>query len=98
MKKASGFAAAVLFFSQAAFAEVVADWNHVTPGMDTGAFADTLGSKVEFAAEKGPDGGQALRIRSTLVPNGWGGVWHGISEDLSRNKSLEFKVKTSAPG
>lgn len=70
----------------------------MTPGTNTGTFADALGSKINFTAEAGPGGGKALRLTSTLVQAGWCGVWHSLLVDLSKNGSLKFKARASTPG
>ncbi len=98
MKRMIGFVVVFLFLSPAVFAAVIEDWSNVIPGTNAGTFADNLGSKVEFSTEAGPDGTKAVKLTSTLVKGGWCGVWRSISADLSQNKFLKFKVKTSAPG
>ncbi len=98
MKKLLGLTAITILLASPVYSGVIEDWSSVTPGMNVGTFADNLGSKVEFATEAGPGGQKAIKLTSTLVQNGWCGIWRGLSADLSKNKSLKFKVKTSAPG
>lgn len=56
MKKVLILTAVFLLISPAAFAALIEDWSNVNPGKDAGTFADTLGSKIDFAVEAGPTG------------------------------------------
>ena len=92
------FAAFLLFLSSSTFAAIIEDWSRITPGMDIGTFADTVGSKISFTTEPGPDGNKAIKLISTMTVNGWCGIWRTFTLDLSRNNSLKFKIKSSAAG
>jgi len=89
--------AALLLPASAAFAAVVEDWSGIASG-NTGSFADSNGSKIDFAQEAGPDGGKALKLTTNMVQGGYCGIWHNITADLSKNGALQFKAKSSVPG
>src|SRR5208283_2833488 len=92
------FAVVLLLLSSSAFAAVIEDWNNVNPGMDSGTYADTMGSKVSFTVEAGPNGSKAIKLTSAMVQNGWCGIWRAVAADLSKFGSLKFKVKSNAAG
>ena len=72
-----------------AFPAVVEDWSAVT-NSNTGTYADSNGSKIEFEAIDGPNGGKTLQITSTVVQGGYCGIWHNITGDLSKDGSFFF--------
>lgn len=84
--------------SQAAGPAFVESWK-TADGTNAGAYADTLGSKLSFAVEKGPAKGQrALRLTFDLKAGGFCGLWHNVSFDLSKASALSFQAKTTLPG
>lgn len=87
-----------LFLSTSAFAAGIVNWDDMSPGEGAGTYADTLGSKINFGVEPGPDGAKALKLNSAIVQNGWCGVWRSTSIDLSMNKYFQFEVRASKPG
>ena len=97
MKKISLAAVFLLFLAPAVFAGVVEDWTNISTG-NTGTFADSNGSKIDFETEANPKGGQAMKLTSTLTQGGYCGIWHNISGDMSKNGSLRFWVKSSVEG
>ena len=79
------------------FAAMVEDWSALT-NSNTGTYADSTGSKIEFEAVDGPSGNKALQITSTMVQGGYCGIWHNLSGDLSKQGSLKFKAKSTVAG
>jgi hypothetical protein len=77
---------------------VVQDWSSIQPG-NAGTYADSA-SKVEFAFDAGPKGGEkALKITSNISASGYGGVYTNANGvDLSKFGTLKFMVKSTAPG
>ncbi len=98
MKKMPAFLAVWFILSSPVFAAVIEDWNTINPGFDAGPYADTLGSKIELASEAGPGGAKAIKLTSKIVRGGWCGIWRNLYVDLSKNKSLQFKVKSNVAG
>ena len=97
MKKTSLAAAFLLCFTPAVFAGVVEDWSSISSG-NTGTFADSNGSKIEFETGSSPKGGEALKLTSTLVQGGYCGIWHNIDADLSKSGAVKFWAKSSVAG
>src|SRR5208283_4628175 len=64
-------------------------------------YTDTIGSKSEVTYVNGPDGIIA-KHKFTLVPGGWAGFWQNLSPNnpanLSRARTLKFKIKCTLPG
>jgi hypothetical protein len=81
-----------------AFAGVVEDWTNVAKGTNIGAYADTNGSKVDFAAVSGPKGAQALKITSHIAQGGYAGIWRNWGLGLAKSPALSFPIKSSAAG
>ena len=98
MKKFLFLAAALLLIAPAAFAGMVEDWTGVTPGTNTGTYADNTGSKIDFAVDQGPNGGKVLKITFTLVQGGYCGIWHNFAADMSKAGQLKFSAKCAVPG
>jgi len=91
---------AVLLLSQAslAFAAVVEDWTGIAPG-NTGTYQDSTGSKIDFVADAGPKGGQkALKLTANKAANGYCGVYHTTTLDLSKSGSFKFMAKSTVAG
>ena len=92
---------AVLFLSPAslAFAAVVEDWTDIVVGQNTGTYQDSNGTKVDFVADAGPKGSEkALKITANIAANGYGGVYHTTTLDLSKAGSFKFMAKSSVAG
>src|SRR5579883_2938992 len=99
MKKFLVLALAFLFLAPAVFAATVEDWTGVTPGTNTGTYADNTGSKIDFAVDQGPKAGQkGLKITFTLVQGGYCGLWHNFLADMSKAGELRFMAKCAIPG
>ena len=67
---------------------------------NAGAYADSLGPKLSFELDKGPEKGQkAVKLTFDLKPGGgFCGLWHNASYDLSQASTIVFMAKTSLPG
>jgi len=99
MKKFLVLATVLLMVAPAVFAGVVEDWTGVTPGTNTGTYADNTGSKIDFTVDQGPKGGQkALMITFTLAQGGYCGIWHNFMADMSKAGQLKFSAKCTIPG
>jgi hypothetical protein len=69
-----------------------------SPG-GAGVYADTKGSRMTFAIEKGPAKGQkAMRLSYELVEGGHCGLWRNASYDLSGKKKIIFQARATTPG
>ena len=94
----AALAVGLAFQASTLWADVIQDWTAPSSGM-YGPYNDSTGSKVDFAFDNGPKGGQkALKITYNLVANGYVGVYSNTSADLSKSKSLKFMAKSTAPG
>src|SRR5579872_6845636 len=88
----------VVFQASLVFAAVVEDWTGIAPG-NTGSYQDSNGSKADFVADAGPKGGQkALKITANKVANGYVGVYHTVTLDLSKSGSFKFMAKSTVAG
>jgi hypothetical protein len=98
MKGLLSFAVVLLLLSSTAFAAIIEDWSNVNPSRNIGTFADTMGSKISFTIENGPNGNKTIKLTSTMIVNGWCGIWRAVAADLSKNNSLKFKTRSNAAG
>jgi sialate O-acetylesterase len=65
----------------------------------TGVYADTKGSRMTFAIEKGPEKGQkAVHLTYELLEGGHCGLWRNASYDLSGKKKMIFQARATLPG
>src|ERR1700690_2286198 len=88
----------LVFQASLTFAAVIQDWSSLGSGA-AGPYQDSNGSKVDFAIDAGPKGGQkALKITSNKVANGYVGIYTNTSGDLSKAANLKFMVKSTAAG
>ncbi len=98
MKKIAAFVLSLLMLPAAfASAATVEDWSGVASA-NTGTYADSNGSKIEFATAADSKGGKALQLTSNLVQGGYCGIWHNISADLSKSGALKFMAKSTVAG
>lgn len=96
MKKTGIFALALWFMASISAAAVLQDWSNIELNKTAGTFADKKGSKLKIAQAKGPQEEEnALQISASIVE--WGGVWTGLTADLSKTSAVQFSAKSSAP-
>ncbi len=71
----------------------------ILDGSNAGTYADTKGSKILYAVEKGPAQGlRAIRLTYTLAGSGFCGLWHNAAYDLSKGAAILFQAKGTLPG
>ena len=90
--------AAFMLQASSVFAAVLEDWSGVASG-NTGTYQDSNGSKIDFAVDAGPKGGQkALKLTANKVGSGYCGVYHTVTLDLSKSGSFKMTVKSTVAG
>jgi hypothetical protein len=80
---------------------MVEDWTGVIPSTNTGTYADSNGSKIEYAVTAGQKSGEkAIQLTSNIVKGdgNYCGIWHNVSADLSKVSALKFTAKSTVPG
>ncbi len=90
---------ALVFGVATARAAVLLTWDAMDSS-NSGSYADTQGSVLQYTTDKGPNKKQkSLKLTYDLKQSGWCGIWNNIPElDLSKASTLVFMAKSSMGG